>query len=133
MQAIAKFQHMETVKALIIFLKILLVGIAIFYVAIYSAQLLMKREVSVKSILKDFRQKIWMTLGLGFSFFGLYLLIIYFGSFFNDSDARLNFFVLVYKHPIAFIYLGLLTFACVSIGIYLVRMVIKYFYNKRRK
>lgn len=73
----------------------------------------------------------WMTVGLGIIFFGLYFLVIFFGATLNDSKMRLSIFFLLYKNPVRFVYLGLLTFALASTSIYLARVLIKYLYNKK--
>lgn len=88
---------------------------------------------SIRALFKDFRQKMWMTVGLGLLFFCVYILLVYIGSFVITSKTRLDFFFLLYRHPIDFIYLGLLAFACTSLCIYIARMVIKYLYNTRNK
>lgn len=124
---------METFNAVCVIFVSLLIGLILFCSALYFAEKTMKRKVALRSIFKNFKQKMWMTAGLGVVFFSLYLLIVSLGSRFNDPSARLSFFFLVYEHPVAFIYLGLLTFAAFSTGIYLVRLVIKYFYNTRSK
>lgn len=88
---------------------------------------------SIRLLFKDFSQKMWMTVGLGVLFFGIYALLVFIGSLVINSKTRLEFFFLLYKHPIDFIYLGLLAFACTSLCIYIARMVIKYLYNTRNK
>ncbi len=75
----------------------------------------------------------WMTAGLGLLFFGFYTGAVVLGSLVLDSQVRLSIFFLVYKYPVISIYLGLLTFICISIGIYMARMMIKYLYNTRNK
>ena len=121
---------METINAVLIILTFLLVGVVLFFSAISLAERGFKQKVFVKTIFNGFRQKMWMTAGLGIVFFSVYLLIVLCGSYFKDPSARLDFFFLVYQHPVSFIYLGLLIFACMTSGIYLVRMIIKYIYNR---
>lgn len=123
---------MTTLDVLLILLAVLLVGWALFCVCLYFTEKVTKRKVALNSIFKEFRQKMWMTVGLGVVFFGLYLSVAFLGSSFNDPKARLKFFFMIYENPTLFIYVGLLIFASVSIAIYLVRMVIKHLYNTRR-
>ena len=79
-----------------------------------------------------FRKKMWMTAGLGLFFGGLYLTLILLGSHIIDPELRLDIFHLLYKHPVEFIYLGLLVFACTTITIYLIRMIIIFLYSNSR-
>jgi hypothetical protein len=123
-------EYMETINASLIVLTFLLAGVVLFCSAICLAERGFKQKVAVRTIFNGFRQKMWMTVGLGVVFFSLYLLIVLLGSYFKDQSARLDFFFLMYQHPVSFIYLGLLIFACMTSGIYLVRMVIKYIYNR---
>lgn len=118
--------------ALVIFLAVLAAGLLLFNLCLSFAQRVSHKRISPRSIFKDFRQKMWMTCGLGVLFLALYLVVVAVGYFLKDSDLRLDFFFYVYKHPSLFIYLGLLVFACVSTSIYLARMVIKHLYNTRK-
>lgn len=124
---------METTQALAIFFSILLIGLAGFYLGMLVTSLLTNKTVSALSLFKDFKQKMWMTAGLGILFFGLYFLVVYTTSLFINSENRLNIFLLIYKNPIPFIYLGLVIFVCISSSIYLVRMIIKHLYNTRKR
>lgn len=110
----------------------ILAGLILFNTAMYFTETIMRKKYSTRSIFIGFRQKIWMTTGLGIVFFGLYFLIVTIGSFL-DPETRLNLFFLVYQNPVAFIYLGLLTFICISISILMVRHIIKFLYNARSK
>lgn len=112
---------------------IMLGGFLLFLIALNLTEHTMKKKIQLRSIFRGFGQKMWMTVGLGTLFFGLYFVIVLVGSFINDPEVRLNLFFLIYKHPIPFIYLGLLLFASISTGIYFVRMLIKHIYNTRRK
>lgn len=123
----------ETLKIILILLAFLLIGIALFYAALYIVEKGMKRRVAVNHLLKEFSQKMWMTAGLGIIFFGFYFLLVVFGSYYKDPVWRLNLFFFVYERPVLFIYLGLFVFAFISASIYGVRMVIKYLYNTKRK
>lgn len=122
---------MLTIHATFIVLLILFSGILMLLVALRTAQFFTGREISIRSLFLNFRQKMWMTIGLGVLFFGFYSLLIYAFSFMDNPTVRLNFFFAAYKNPIIFIYLGLLTFASISVSIYLARMAIKYFCNRR--
>ena len=123
---------MQTLQALLIVLLVLLIGLVLFYIALSYAQKVSHRRVSVRTMFYGFRQKIWMTAGLGLMFSGLYLLVVYLASFVG-SEARMNLFFMAYKHPTMFIYLGLLIFVCISMGIIFARTVIKYLYNKNNR
>jgi len=122
---------MLTTHAMAIVLIILLCGLALFLIAMRLAQKFLRKDISTRSIFKGFGQKMWMTTCLGVLFFGVYLSIVYGLSLIADPIFRLNFFSMVHQHPIVFIYLGLLVFACFSVGIYIARIAIKYFYNQR--
>ncbi len=124
---------MSTFQALMIFCFVMLIGFILFLFVMYLAELITKRTYNIRSLFKDFNQKMWMTVGLGITFLGLYFAIIYLASFVKDPQIRLDFFFQLYKHPVLFIYLGLLTCVTVSILIVLTRMVIKFYYNTKRK
>ncbi|HEV8052635.1 MAG TPA: hypothetical protein VGP47_09070, partial [Parachlamydiaceae bacterium] len=81
---------MQTLNAILIVLVFLLIGLVIFCAALYLAERGMGRKIAVGSIFKEFRQKMWMTVGLGSVFFGLYLFTIALGYFFNDPASRLG-------------------------------------------
>lgn len=109
----------------------LLIGIALLSFSLRMAESLLKRKFSISVVFKNFREKIWMTFGLGIVFFGLYLLTIFGLWSLQSASSNQSLFILLYKHPVELIYLGLLCFAFITMGIYLARMVIKYLYNKR--
>jgi hypothetical protein len=121
------------ISAAIIFCVILLVGFGLFYLALKLAEKAMNRRVNVGVILRDFKKKMWMTVGLGALFFGSYLLLVFIASLLINSKTRLDIFFFLHEHAIASIYLGLLIFATISVSIYLVRLWIKYLYNKRHR
>ena len=121
---------MNTIYALTVLAGILIIGLLLFYIALFCAEKLMHKKISVASIFKDFKQKMWMTIGLGIVFFGLYVLIVYIGSY---IATNFNLFKLIHKNPVTFIYLGLLTFALVTTCIYLTRLIIKFLYNSKRR
>lgn len=124
---------METLQALIIVLAIILVGWGLYYLATSAFQLYWGKPVTMRNLFKGFRQKMWMTVGLGILFFGFYFLLVLIGSYIIDHESRQYLFLLIYQHPKAFIYFGLLLFASVTICIYLCRMVIIYLYNSKYK
>lgn len=114
-----------------IYLILLLAFLVFCLLAIYAFKRL-SRGWSLKVLFKDFNRKIWMTICLGIAFFGLYLLIVSLSVYFIRPLGT-DLLFLVYHNPVKFIYLGLWLFACFSLSIYLVRMVIKYFYLTRGK
>lgn len=116
-----------------VILSLLLVCWMIFYSIKYFLKLIRDNKFSLHPLFKGFKQKMWMTIGLGSLFFSLYLLIILLSSWLLDSKSSLTLFFLFYAHPTEFIYLGLFIFACMSLCIYLVRMFIKYFYLTHSK
>lgn len=79
----------------------------------------------------EFDKKIWMTLGLGITFFGFYFLVIMLLSWSLSNENSTKIFSFLRQYLREFIYLGLSMFACTTLAIYLVRLVIKRLYNKR--
>ncbi|MEI8366378.1 MAG: hypothetical protein WCF65_08155 [Parachlamydiaceae bacterium] len=108
-----------------------LAGVMMYYIAIAFSEWVVGRKISARFLLKNFGQKMWMTTGLGLFFAAIYLLVIFGGSYLFDEKSRLSLLLLMYKQPVDFIYLGLLTFACASLLIYFARMVIIHLYNTR--
>ena len=96
-------------------------------------QMMKTRKPSLKILLKNFKEKIWMTFGLGVTFFGFYFLSIFFGSKLLTKEAALTLLFDAQKEPVYFIYLALFFFALLSISIYFVRMLIVYLYITRNK
>ena len=80
-------------------------------------------------LLKDFNRKMWMTLGLGISFFGFYIFLVPLIQWLFKGNEHEIFF-LVYQNPVPFIYGGLGFFAFLSLMIYVLRMIIKSIYFK---
>lgn len=124
--------EMGTLNILLIILMVIL-GVLLMFPIVNAFSKYGVKKFPFRSVFKDFGKKMWMTGGLGVLFFGFYLLIVFLGSSVKDPQKRLNLFFLVYKNPVPFVYLGLLTFACASASIYLARMLIKYLYNKKIK
>lgn len=104
----------------------------IIYSLMYFVKVMRPLKFSIRPLLYNFGQKIWMTAGLGFTFLGLFVAIVLFGSLTLDSNLRLDIFFLLYTHPTEFIYLGLFVFVCVSLLTLLVRMIIKNIYNIKK-
>lgn len=121
----------ETASIYLIIVFFLILGLCLFALSLYLAEKILKRKISPASVFHDFDKKMWMVAGLGPFFLGLYILIIYLATFTEDA-TRLDFFFLIYKHPVKFIYLGLFIFACTTIGIYCARLIIKYVYNSKQ-
>lgn len=120
-------------------MRLFFTGLAIYFIVILSfwgalrvCSYLLKSH-GKKSIFRDFSQKLWMTAGLGVTFFGFYLLTVYLGSKFIDPAWRASLFSLLHRHMASFIYLGLALFSMVSLAIYLVRTVIIHCYKKLNK
>lgn len=114
-----------------IYLILILAFFLFCLLALYAFKRL-SRGWSLKALFKDFNRKIWMTIFLGIAFFGLYLVMVGLSVYFVRPWGT-DLLFLVYHNPVKFIYLGLWLFAFLSLSIYLVRMVIKYFYLTRGK
>jgi hypothetical protein len=125
--------YLELSQALGVILGLLLMGWMTFYSGRHLYSLIKQKKYSPRPLFKNFREKMWMTIGLGILFFSFYLLIVLFSSSLISPQIGLNLFFLFYSHPTEFIYLGLFIFACMSLSIYLVRMLIKYLYTTRNK
>lgn len=100
---------------------------------IWKKSFLDKKLFLIKNILKGFKAKMWMTCGLGITFFGFYLFVVVLSSTILNGKWISSLFWQAYQTPLPFIYGGLLLFACFSLLIYLVRMVIKYLFLTRGK
>jgi len=122
---------MGTIQVIGILFIVLLAGMILFCAATFLVERFTKKKISLRFLFKDFRQKMWMTVGLGILFSCLYFLIIFTLFWIKDSQVQQNLFSLLYRYPERFIYLGLLFFSCITVGIYLARMVIKHLYNRK--
>jgi len=122
---------MNTLQALTITLGIICIGLIILYNVIQMTQLVTRKPISFRSLVYNFKQKMWMTAGIGLTFFSLYLLLLFLSS--NLLDERLNFFIKVYQNPTAYVYIGLSIFITISISIYLVRMFIIYLFDLQKR
>lgn len=94
---------------------------------------LLQRPWSFRNLLKGFKAKMWMTFGLGIVFFSFYFLVIFISSVYLKEEKGELLFFSAYHSPKFFIYAGLLIFACFSLTIYLIRMLIKYLFLTRGK
>ncbi len=121
------------VQFLIVVAWILLMSVILVYSFTHFNKMIKTIPLSIRLLFKDFRQKMWMTAGIGSIFAMLYLIVVLAGSIFIDSKSRLDIFFLLYRHPTEFIYLGLLLFASITLCIYIARMLIIYLYNTRNK
>jgi len=121
---------MDTAYTCLIVISVLMIGLCLFALALYTTEKIMKKKYSIDSIFHDFDKKIWMVAGIGPLFFGLYFLLVYLATF-TESTTRLNFLLLIYRQPVEFVYLGLFIFACTTLSIYGARLLIKYVYNSR--
>jgi hypothetical protein len=120
----------DTAYTCLIVISFLMIGLCLFALALCITEKIMKKKVPLNSIFHDFGKKMWMAAGIGPLFFGLYFLVIYLATF-TETTTRLDFFFLLYKYPVEFIYLGLFIFACTTVGIYCARIIIKYVYNSK--
>lgn len=87
---------------------------------------------AIKGLGSGFKEKIWMTIGLGSVFFSLYLLIAFLGGWFLNHDFKKSLFDFAYEHPLELAEMGLFAFICLSLFIYFVRLIIKYWYTTSR-
>jgi hypothetical protein len=124
---------MDTLQACLITIAILIIGFLLLYNVIQFAQIIMKRRYSIHSLFFNFKQKMWMTIGLGLLFFGLYISILFLGSVKLDPELKLEIFFNAYNNPLNYVYLGLLIFVSLSISIYIVRLGIIYLYNLKKR
>ena len=124
---------MHTSQAIIITLSVLFIGLMILYNLIQFIQIYMNKNYSVRSLFFNFKQKMWMTIGLGCLFFGLYALILLISSIQLDAKTKLELFFNVYHNPTDYIYLGLITFVTITVCIYLARVYIIHLYNSKKR
>lgn len=108
---------------------IALIGLRI---AIQVTQYITKKPVSFDRLFAGLKPKLWMTASLGIFFTCFYLGVVLLTANFLEGDMRQQLFNIAYHHPTYFIYGGLALFATISLGILVVRSVIKRVYNSRR-
>ena len=82
-----------------------------------------------KQLFKDFNRKMWMTLGLGITFFSFYIFFVPLIKWLIKGNENEIFFF-VYQNPVPFIYGGLAFFSFITLLIYVIRMFIKSIYFK---
>lgn len=118
----------------IIVISILAILIALMglKIAIQVTQYITKKPVSFDRVFAGLRPKLWMTAGLGAFFACFYLGAVLLTANFLDADVRHQLFDMAYRHPTYFIYGGLAVFASISLGILVVRSIIKRVYNSKR-
>lgn len=121
------------IKQIVFLLIIFSLGIFLLKGAMTLTERFTSKKIELRSVLNGFKQKIWMTLGLGIVFFGFYFLSIYAWSFFIHTTTHPDLFILLYHYPIYFIYLGLLIFASLSTAIYLIRLIIISIYHRKTR
>lgn len=124
---------MHTLHALILTSVIILIGLILLYTFTLIAELVTHKKVNLASLFLNFKQKIWMTVGLGIFFTGFYGLLLYYGSIKLDSKAKQALFSDVYQNPLYYVYLGLFIFVSISIMIYLLRLIIIRVYNSKKR
>lgn len=90
-----------------------------------------RRGGILKVPLKHFREKIWMTIGLGSFFSCLYLFIYHMSYFLVDREVFLKQFFFGIEHPSYFFIWSLFIFLANALLVYLIRMFVKYFYHLR--
>lgn len=106
----------------------LLCGFLLFRIALLFA----KRKMRVRSLTKNFYQKVYMTAGLGMFFCGFYLSVVWILSKWVQMKGRLSCFLFLQEHLVGCIYFGLAFFVAISLTILLIRSFIKARYNSRR-
>lgn len=124
---------MDNLQAFTITLFVLLIGFLSLYTLFQILQIIFKKPFSLHFLIFGFKQKMWMTVGLGLFFFGFYIVLMWLASLTLDPKTKLALFFAVYENPKNYIYLGLSIFVSLSLSIYLARRVIIYFYNSKKR
>lgn len=119
-------------QIIIISILSIIIGLLGLKIAMQITHYLTKRPVSFKRLFNGLRQKLWMTACLGVFFTALYLTVVSLAAWMLEGDMRQSLFNTVYRYPTYFIYGGLALFSSISLGILVVRSVIKKVYNSRR-
>lgn len=120
---------MTTMQVVIFIVLICLLGFYLLKISLNAAALIMKKDVSPRKILFNFKEKMWMTAGLGLFFFGSYLIILVTLSLFKHEMAGLDIFYFCYHNPTFCIYLSLGIFVLFSALIYTIRRLIIFLHN----
>jgi len=107
--------------------------IIIFCVLLSMIIFYFKKSYSLSFLWVGFRRKIWMTIGLGSIFFLLYLTVVFSLIKFKQAYLDHDLFLTIYQAPLEAIYIGLWLFACSSLCIYFVRLIIKYVFLTKGK
>jgi hypothetical protein len=115
----------------ILFLVIFLVFTSI--VCIAGFYIIKRYGRPISRLFHEFDKKMWMTLGLGFLFFGFYLFAVTALAWILSSDHFQRFFTFIYYHKVESIYIGLTIFSFTTLTIYAARLLIKYLYASYKK
>lgn len=110
----------------------IIVGLLGLRIAMQVTHYLTKRPVTFNRLFAGLQQKLWMTACLGIFFACLYLTVVSLAAWMLEGDMRQTLFNIVYRHPTYFIYGGLGLFSSISLGILVVRSIIKKVYNSRK-
>ncbi|MBB64680.1 MAG: hypothetical protein CMO81_06405 [Waddliaceae bacterium] len=84
-------------------------------------------------VFTNFRQKMWMTLGMGTFFLILYLMLNLLITKYLTQDRVIKAMEYGMKHPTYFLMWGLFIFMVNGLLVYTVRLFIKYFYLMRHR
>lgn len=125
--------YFNIIQVFVIIIGLLLAGWILLFNVLCIIQMILNKKISLLTVFMGFKQKIWMTIGLGLTFFGIYFGLVLAGSLMMDSEIRSKVFLYLYKNPIDLIYLGLFIFSAITVSIYIVRMIIIYLCNRRRR
>lgn len=107
------------------------VGLGLLQLSLNVARYFMQRDVCVSHLFINLKPKLWMTACLGVFFFSMYLLVVCLAAYFLNAEMKKEIFEAAHHNPTAFIYSGLLIFMSISLGILVVRSLIKKHYNAK--
>lgn len=124
---------MKTLEAFIITFSIILIGLILLKSILIITELITHKKVSFTSLFFNFKQKMWMTIGIGTLFFSLYLFLLFFGAFKLNPQEKLALFFNAYQNPALYAYRGLGFFVSMTILSYVARMIIIFFYNSKKR
>lgn len=124
---------MNTLEAVIITFSIISIGLILLKSILLITELITHKKVSFSFLFFNFKQKMWMTIGLGTLFLSLYLSILFVGAFKLNSQEKLAIFFNAYQNPALYAYRGLFFFVSMTILSYLTRMMIISFYNSKKR
>jgi hypothetical protein len=120
------------IQVMILSVLSIVIGLLGLKLMIQITHFLTKRPVSFSKLTQELRAKLWMTACLGLFFACLYIFVVYLASWALEGEIRQDLFNAVYHHPTTFIYGGLALFSSISLGILVVRSLIKRVYNSKR-